>query len=112
MYYIYFLYSAEADKYYVGHSQDPWKRLQQHLSNSRDKYTGSYRDWILKAVFQVSPLKGEADKIEKFIKRQKSRNLIEKMLLQHFMGTGILAQLVRAPNERDPFPADVEFAVC
>ena len=97
MYYIYFLYSAEADKYYVGHSQDPWIRLQQHLCNSGDKYTGSYRDWMLKAVFQVSPLKGAADKIEKFIKRQKSRNLLEKMLLPQFIGTGILAQLVRVP---------------
>ncbi len=42
MYYIYFLYSQAADKYYVGHSQDPFKRLEQHLSNSGDKYTGSY----------------------------------------------------------------------
>ena len=101
MYYIYFLYSSEADKYYVGHSQDPWKRLQQHLSNSGDKYTGCYRDWILKAVFQVSHLRGEAVKIEKFIKRQKSRNLLEKMLLPQFTGTGILAQLVRVPHVRD-----------
>jgi len=29
MYYIYFLYSESADKYYVGHSQDPFKRLEQ-----------------------------------------------------------------------------------
>ena len=68
MYYIYFLYSEAADKYYVGHSQDPFKRLEQHLSNSGDKYTGSYVDWKLKAVFEVSPLRGDADKIEKFIK--------------------------------------------
>ena len=101
MHYIYFLYSETADKYYVGHSQDPWKRLEQHLSNTGDKYTGSFHDWKLKAVFEVSSVRGDADKIEKFIKRQKSRNLLENMLLPRFMGTGILAQLVRVPHVRD-----------
>jgi putative endonuclease len=101
MYYIYFLYSQAADKYYVGHSQDPFKRLEQHLSNSGDKYTGSYVDWKLKAVFEVSPIRGEADKIERFIKRQKSRNLLERMLDSKYRGTGVLAQLVRVPHVRD-----------
>ena len=101
MYYIYFLYSAIADKYYVGHSQDPWKRLEQHLSNSGDKYTGSVHDWKLMAVFEVSPLRGEADKIEKFIKRQKSRSLLKKMMQPEFKGTGLLGQLVRVPHVRD-----------
>jgi putative endonuclease len=89
MYYIYFLNSSEADRYYVGHSQDPWKRLEQHLSNSGDKYTGSYDDWKLMAVFEVSSIRGEADKIEKFIKRQKSRALLKKMLDPEFKGKGV-----------------------
>ena len=101
MYYIYLLYSETADKYYVGHSQDPWKRLEQHLSNTGDKFTGSYHDWKLKAVFEVSDVRGDADKIEKFIKRQKSRNLLAKMLEPKFRGTGVLAQLVRVPHVRD-----------
>jgi putative endonuclease len=101
MYYIYFLYSEAADKYYVGHSQDPWKRLEQHLSNSGDKYTGSYDDWKLMAVFEVSSIRGEADKIEKFIKRQKSRALLKKMMDPEFKGKGVLAPLVRVPHLRD-----------
>ena len=101
LYYIYFLYSKTADKYYVGHSQDPWKRLEQHLSNTGDKYTGSFDDWDLKAVFEVSRIRGDADKIEKFIKRQKSRNLLERMLDSKYKGTGVLAQLVRVPHVRD-----------
>ena len=88
MYYIYILYSTVADKYYVGHSLDPWSRLKQHLSNSGDKYTGSYKDWKLVGVFEVSANKGDADKVEKFIKRQKSRILIEKILEENFIGTG------------------------
>jgi len=101
MYYIYFLHSSEADKYYVGHSQDPWKRFEQHLANTGDKYTGSYHDWKLMAVFEASSIRGEADKIEKFIKRQKSRNLLERMLDLKFRGTGVLVQLVRVPHVRD-----------
>jgi putative endonuclease len=101
MYYIYFLYSKTANKYYVGHSQDPWNRLSQHLSNSGDKFTGSYHDWELIAVFEVSDRKGEADRIEKFIKRQKSRILIEKILAPEFAGTGLLAQMARVPHVRD-----------
>ncbi len=101
MYYIYILYSLTADKYYVGHSSDPWLRLSQHLSNTGDKYTGSYKDWNLVGVFEVSPIKGDADRIEKFIKRQKSRKLIEHLLAENFVGTGELAQLVRVPHVRD-----------
>ena len=101
MYYLYILHSESADKYYVGHSANPWKRLEQHLSNSGEKYTGSYKDWKLKAVFEVSVIKGDADKIEKFIKRQKSKKLIETILKDDFVGNGILAQLVRVPHLRD-----------
>ncbi len=101
MYYIYFLYSKHACKYYLGHSSDPWERLRQHQSNSGEKYTGSYKDWTLVGVFQVSERKGDADKIEKFIKRQKSKLLIEKILNPNFIGTGPLAQLIRVPHVRD-----------
>ncbi len=101
MFYIYILYSSAADRYYVGHSSDPWNRLQQHLRNSGETYTGNYADWQLEAVFEVSVMKGEADKVEKFIKRQKSRKLIEKLLDNNFVGTAVLAQLVRVPHVRD-----------
>ena len=55
----------------------------------------------MKAVFEVSTIKGEVDKIEKFIKRQKSRRLLEKLVSDDFVGTGILAQLVRVSHVRD-----------
>jgi putative endonuclease len=101
MYYIYFLYSKQASKYYLGHSSNPWERLRQHQSNSGEKFTGSYKDWALVGVFEVSENKGDADKIEKFIKRQKSKVLIEKILHPDFVGSGVLALLVRVPHVRD-----------
>ena len=101
MFYLYILFSSRANKYYVGHSQDPWKRLIQHNENSGAKFTGKYSGWDLVAVFEVSINRGDADKIEKFIKRQKSRILIEKLIQPDFVGKGVLAQLVRVPHVRD-----------
>ena len=100
-YYIYFLHSSELDKYYAGYSSDPWRRLEQHLENTSDKYTGRAKDWQLKAVFCVSESKTEAIKAERFIKKQKSKNLILRLLDPGFIPDGNLAQLVRVPHIRD-----------
>lgn len=100
-YYIYILYSNSIDRYYVGYSSDPWLRLEQHLSNSTDKYTGKSKDWILKAVFEVSNSEGDAIKIERFIKKQKSRKLILQLCDPKFIPIGVLAQLVKVPHFRD-----------
>ncbi len=101
MYYIYILYNASADKFYVGHSVDPWKRLEQHNSNTGEKFTGKYDSWELRAVFEVSDRKGDADRIEKYIKRQKNRTLIERLVDPSFIPLGFLQQLVRVPHVRD-----------
>jgi putative endonuclease len=55
----------------------------------------------LKAVFEVGESRGEADRLEKFIKRQKSRRLIESLINPDFVPEGKLAQLVRVPHVRD-----------
>ncbi len=89
------------DRFYIGYSTNPWNRLHQHLLNSSDKYTGKAKDWSLAAVFEVSNKEGEAVKIERFIKQQKSRRLIERLCDVNFVPTGVLAQLVRVPHLRD-----------
>ena len=95
MFYIYIIYSNTAEKFYVGHSENPWDRLVQHNENEGDKYTGKYQNWELKAVFQVSENRGEALLIEKFIKRQKSKKLLLKLIEPDFVPMGDLAQLER-----------------
>lgn len=95
MFYIYIIYSNTAEKFYVGHSDNPWERLVQHNENEGDKYTGKYQNWELKAVFEVSENKEDALSIEKFIKRQKSKKLILKLIEPDFVPTGDLTQLVR-----------------
>jgi len=78
MYYVYILYSKEIDRYYIGHSNDVQRRLQEHNHpRLRRKYSSQTSDWIL--VFQVSAgeTRSDALKLERFIKRQKSRKYIE-----------------------------------
>ncbi len=100
-YHVYILYSLSIDRYYVGYSGDPWKRLEQHNTNTAEKYTGKTKDWQLRAVFKVNGSESDAMKLERFIKKQKSRNLIERMCDDCFEPTGVLAQLVRVPHVRD-----------
>jgi putative endonuclease len=73
MFYIYILYSPGADKYYVGHTDDVDRRLQEHNELSDQSYTSKYRPWELKISLPIGVDRGLALKIEKHIKRQKSR---------------------------------------
>ncbi len=101
MYYIYILYSETLKKYYIGQSNDPWKRLEQHNENPRDKFTGKAQDWELKATFEVSENRAEAVRFERFIKNQKSRKFIDKLIDPSTELVGELTQLVRVPHMRD-----------
>lgn len=79
MYYIYILYSASADKYYVGYSTDTTRRLDEHNTKPLNTYTSKHRPWILKDAFACGETEAEAMRIEKFIKQQKSRSLLERL---------------------------------
>ncbi len=90
MFYIYFLYSISSDKYYIGHSNDPERRMVEHNTTDFNTFTKKWRPWKLVYSFRVSPDRGDALKIERFIKKQKSRKLIEKIISEnlsykHFM---------------------------
>ena len=91
MYFIYILYSEPGDKYYVGYTDDPYRRLSEHNTNLFNTYTSNYRPWKLKAVFECSMNRSSAMKIEKFIKKQKSRKLIEMLCDPAFIPNGLLS---------------------
>jgi putative endonuclease len=95
MFYIYIIYSTTSDKYYVGYSSDPWKRLMEHNTSLKTTFTSKHRPWVLKAIFQVSAEEAAAIRIERFIKKQKSRKLMEKLCDSNTILTGFLIQLVR-----------------
>ncbi|MCH7401148.1 GIY-YIG nuclease family protein [Belliella kenyensis] len=100
-FYLYILYSPKFDKFYIGYSADLWIRLDQHNSGTFHKFTSSYRPWGLSAVFKIGRDRSLAMKMEKFIKKQKSRSLLEKLIDVNFVPEGFLAQLVRVPHVRD-----------
>ena len=101
MFYIYVIYSASADRFYVGHSNDPHRRLQQHNESPFDTYTSKHRPWELKAMFECGFNRAEAMKFEKLIKGHKSRRLLVQLCDSTFTPFGDLAQLVRVPHVRD-----------
>lgn len=100
-FFIYILHSRSTDKYYVGQSEDPFRRLTEHNFGKLHKSTTSGKPWEIQAIFEISGGRGDAIKIESFIKKQKSRKLIEKLIDPQFIPSGSLAQLVRVPHVRD-----------
>jgi putative endonuclease len=101
MYYIYILYSEGSNLYYVGYSDNPVRRLIEHNSTPFNTFTAKHRPWVLKASFECSFAEGDAVKLERFIKKQKSRKLLEQLCDSNFVPSGILAHLVRVPDVRD-----------
>ena len=78
MHYLYILYSKKLDQYYTGHSHDVDKRLEKHnLGKSRATHRGV--PWDLKRVIEFQT-KSQAIRAENWIKRMKSRKVIEKII--------------------------------
>ena len=80
MHYVYILYSAGADKYYVGQTSDIEQRRLYHNEISKKSYTTRYRPWALKAVIEAGS-RGQALRMERYVKRQKDRGYIERLIV-------------------------------
>ncbi len=80
MYYIYILYSAVHDKYYVGQTNDLERRLLEHNESPRNSYTSKYRPWKMIRSFEIGESLGLARKVENHIKRQKSKAFLEDLI--------------------------------
>ena len=100
-YYLCILYSSNSDKYYVGYSTDPIRRVDEHNNKPFTTYTSKHRPWKLKACFKCGNEEKIAIKLERFIKKQKSQKLIQQMCNPLCRLRGILAPLVRVPDIRD-----------
>ncbi|MHB2150622.1 GIY-YIG nuclease family protein [Calditrichota bacterium LG25] len=82
-YFLYILYSSRLDRYYVGISHDPEERLKYHNSFPRG-WTVRGRPWrlVFTKKFKDRPT---AEKWERYIKKQKKRSLLEKIITGEFM---------------------------
>ncbi len=83
MFYIYILISKKSGKYYVGSTSDVYRRLEEHNNPLVfSKFTAKYLPWELKVFFEVSANRGEAMIVERFIKNQKSKIFLEKLIAE------------------------------
>ncbi len=100
MYYIYILYSPSSDIYYVGYTNNPEQRFHTHNYSDRLIFTSKHRPWEMVGLFECGLNRGDAMRIERLIKRKKSRTLVERLVKGERM-YGEIAQLVRVPHRRD-----------
>ena len=75
----YILYSAAADKYYVGHTAELIdERLRKHNSDHKG-FTGKFADWIV-VYIEGHQSKADAYRREIQVKKWKSRKKIETLI--------------------------------
>ena len=81
-YFVYIIYSKRIDKYYIGFSKNPRKRLKYHnlgKGGGKKAYTRRTRDWILVYSKKFKTKKNALD-YEKKLKRMKSRRYLESIM--------------------------------
>ncbi|SUI97529.1 GIY-YIG nuclease superfamily protein [Sphingobacterium spiritivorum] len=79
MYFLYILYSVQADRYYIGVTHDLEGRLRRHNSHYKKGFTGKFTDWCI--VYQECyETKNEALVRERQLKSWKSRLKIEALI--------------------------------
>ncbi len=79
MYWVYILYSEKIDKYYIGSTSNLQNRVEFHNSAKNKIWSKRGQPWEI--VFEhVFESKKDALKAEKFIKKQKSRKFIQKLV--------------------------------
>lgn len=77
-YYLYVLKSQKTDKFYIGISNNPQRRLEFH--NSIEKgFTARYRPWEIAFIKEFLD-KPEALKAEKRVKSWKSKIMTQKLI--------------------------------
>lgn len=77
-YFVYIIYSKYRDKYYIGQSEDPSKRLEDN-NTGRSKYTSVAKDWRVVYSEQFDT-RQEAIQRENQIKKKKSRKYVEFLI--------------------------------
>ena len=77
--FVYILQSEKTGGYYIGQAEDVTLRILQHNADINAHFTYRDRPWELKATLECSD-RNHAMRLEAFIKKQKSRVFIEKII--------------------------------
>jgi len=78
--YVYIIESLKDRSYYIGSSEDPYKRLDNHNSGI-SKYTSKKMPWKL-VYYEEHEDINKARKREHFLKRQKNREFYKKLIIK------------------------------
>jgi putative endonuclease len=81
IFFVYILYSPSLDSFYTGQTEDLEIRIANHLAGE-SAYTKKAKDRKL-VWSQTFPSRTEAIKFERFIKKQKSKAFIRKIISQN-----------------------------
>ena len=79
MFFVYILFSQAHNKYYIGYSEFPEERFIYHNTSPHNSFTSKFRPWEFLLSVPVGN-RSQAMKLEKLIKRQKSRDFIKRFL--------------------------------
>jgi putative endonuclease len=78
MFYTYILQSDKSGRYYVGHAEDIYKRLERHNAG-QVAATRNKGPWVI-VYFETYQTKAEANSRELDVKSMKSRHYIESLI--------------------------------
>ena len=78
MFYTYILQSEKSGRYYVGHAEDIYKRLDRH-NTGKVTATKNKGPWVI-VYFEIHETKAGANARELYIKSMKSRIYIENLI--------------------------------
>jgi putative endonuclease len=79
LHYVYILYSKQFDKYYTGQTNDLENRLFEHNTQDKNAFTSKFRPWEIAATICFTT-RFDAMQAERFIKKQKSRVFLQKII--------------------------------
>jgi putative endonuclease len=79
MFYVYILYSLKCDRYYVGYSSDPQKRLNERHNQGKVTATKNCAPYIIMASKEF-PTELDAIQEERRIKKMKSKIYLQKLI--------------------------------
>ena len=80
MHFLYIVHSKTIDRYYVGETHDLVNRLEQHNQHHfKNNFTKAAKDWKV-ALSKICESKEDAIYLERFIKRMKSKEFIQKVI--------------------------------
>ncbi|MBK7370144.1 MAG: GIY-YIG nuclease family protein [Saprospiraceae bacterium] len=81
--FVYILFSEKCNRYYIGYSSDPEKRLQERHNQGYVKATRNCKPYVLKKM-KSFPSEMEAINEERRIKSYKSRTYLEKLIIENW----------------------------